>query len=276
MYKIVLLILHDLLKINFMQNTLNIVGIQANIIWENPQANLISFKRKIDLLEGEVDLIILPEMFSTGFTMQPSLVAERMDGKTIRWMQDLANTKQVGIVGSLVIEENQRYFNRALFVHPDGQIQSYDKRHLFSLAGEDKAYCPGNHRVIVEFKGWRIFPLICYDIRFPVWSRFVDDYDLLLYMANWPTERIIAWDTLLKARAIENMSYCIGVNRVGKDANDYQYNGQSAVYDFLGAQLTTTAKEKEAVLSCVLNKTQQEEMREKLKFLHDKDKFKIK
>lgn len=258
-----------------MQNTLNIIAVQTNIIWENPKTNLISYQQKIDQLEGSIDLIVLPEMFSTGFTMQPDRVAEKMDGCSVQWMQETAIANQVAIVGSLVIEENHQYFNRALFVHPNGQIQFYDKRHLFTLAGEDKVYTPGENRVIISYKGWRICPLICYDLRFPVWSRYSDDYDLLLYLANWPTTRISAWDSLLKARAIENMSYCIGVNRIGEDANGHQYNGHSAVYDFLGEKIATTLENEEAILTCSCDKIQQERMRKKLNFLSDKDSFMI-
>ena len=258
-----------------MQNTLNIIAVQTNIIWENPKVNLISYEKKIDQLEESIDLVVLPEMFSTGFTMQPDRVAEKMDGCSVQWMQETAIAKQVAIVGSLVIEENHQYFNRAIFVRPNGQIQFYDKRHLFTLAGEDKVYTPGENRVIISYKGWRIFPLICYDLRFPVWSRYSDDYDLLLYLANWPTTRISAWDSLLKARAIENMTYCIGVNRIGQDANGHQYNGHSAAYDFLGEKIATTLENEEAILTCSFDKMQQESMRKKLNFLSDKDQFMI-
>ena len=166
-------------------------------------------------------------------------------------------------------------FNRAIFVHPNGLIDTYDKRHLFSLAGEDTLYTPGSTRLIVHFKGWRICPLICYDLRFPVWSRNSDDYDLLLFMANWPTPRIDAWDTLLKARAIENMSYCVGVNRIGDDENGYQYNGHTSAYNFLGEKIASTTEGKENLLYSKISKTKLLEFRKKLNFLKDRDSFEI-
>lgn len=257
-----------------MQNQLKIAAIQTNLTWENSHVNLASFQTKIDLLD-EVDLIVLPEMFSTGFTMQPTLVAETMDGNTVQWMITIATSKNVAIVGSIVIEENQQYYNRVIFVHANGKIETYDKRHSFSLAGEHKVYTSGEKRLIVNLKGWRICPLICYDLRFPVWSRNTDDYDLLIYMANWPKPRIFSWDTLLKARAIENMSYCVGVNRVGEDENGYQYNGHTAVYDYLGADVATTIDGEEEVLQFTLTKSFQNETRKKLNFLNDRDYFTI-
>lgn len=258
-----------------MQETLNIAAIQANLIWEQPDDNRASFEQFMSKLSPNIDLVVLPEMFSTGFTMEPKLVAEKMDGITIDWMRIMAGTYNTAIVGSLVIEENGNYFNRAVFVHPDGKVETYDKRHCFSLAGEDENYTAGKERLIVEYKGWKIFPLICYDLRFPVWSRFDSAYDVLIYMANWPKPRITAWDSLLKARAIENMSYCIGVNRVGKDANDYEYIGHTAVYDFLGEQIGTTKEGQEDVVECTLTKSSLYKTREKLNFLNDRDRFQI-
>lgn len=258
-----------------MQNELNIVAIQAKLTWENPAVNLLFFEQKIAQLDSDTDLIVLPEMFSTGFTMQPASIAQTMKGSTVLWMIATARVNNVAIVGSIVVQENNQYFNRAIFVHPNGLIDTYDKRHLFSLAGEDILYTSGSKRLIVHFKGWRICPLICYDLRFPVWSRNTNNYDLLLFMANWPIARIDAWDTFLKARAIENMSYCIGVNRIGEDANGYQYNGHTTAYDFLGKEIARTKEGKEDLLQCVISKTLQEETRKKLSFLNDKDSFKI-
>jgi omega-amidase len=258
-----------------MQNELKIVAIQANLIWENSQSNLRSFQNKIEILDPDVDLIILPEMFSTGFTMQPNLVAETMEGTTLSWMKAIATKNNVAIVGSVVIKQDSQYYNRAVFVHPTGRIETYDKRHSFSLAGEDKVYTSGKQKLIVALKGWKICPMICYDLRFPVWSRYTNEYNVLLYMANWPKPRIFAWDVLLKARAIENMSYCIGVNRVGEDANGYQYSGHTASYNYLGAEISTTIEGKEDILVCVLSKSAQEEARKKLNFLNDRDSFEI-
>ena len=200
-----------------MKNELNIIGIQSSIVWEKPEANLEYFDQQISKLPSTVDLVILPEMFTTGFSMNPISIAETMEGPTVKWMVITAKIYSMAIVGSVVIKENDQYFNRLFFVHPNGHIETYDKRHLFTLAKENDQYTSGNERLIVLYKGWRICPLICYDLRFPVWSRNTNEYDLLVYVANWPSIRIDAWDTLLKARAIENISYCIGVNRVGED-----------------------------------------------------------
>ncbi|MDC1167958.1 nitrilase family protein, partial [Flavobacteriaceae bacterium] len=242
-----------------MSKELNIVAIQANLIWGNPEKNRLYFEQVINKLTSNTNLVVLPEMFSTGFTMKPSSVSETMNGATVSWMINMAKTHNIGIIGSMVIQENNQYFNRAIFVHPSGSLEIYDKRHLFSLAGEDKQYTPGTNRIVIQFKGWRICPFICYDLRFPVWSRNTDNYDVLLFMANWPIPRIDAWDTLLKARAIENMSYCIGVNRIGEDENGYQYNGHTYAYNFLGEKVASTAEGNEDVLHCEISKTKLDE-----------------
>ena len=258
-----------------MQNELNIVGIQADLSWENPAENRAFFEEQINSLSENTDLVVLPEMFTTGFTMNPEKVAEKMNGETISWMQKMASKKQVAITGSLVIEDDKTYFNRLVFVHPSGNIETYDKRHSFTLAGEDKVYNSGDKILIVNYKGWRICPLICYDLRFPVWARNTENYDLLIFMANWPVTRIKAWDTLLKARAIENMSYTIGINRTGKDANNYEYSGNSLVIDYLGEELSTLPKNEVGILKATLVKSDQKKIREKLGFLNDRDFFKI-
>lgn len=258
-----------------MSKELNIVAIQANLTWGNPAKNRLYFEQVINKLTSNTNLVVLPEMFSTGFTMKPSSVSETMNGATVSWMINMAKTHNIGIIGSMVIQENNQYFNRAIFVHPSGSLEIYDKRHLFSLAGEDRQYTPGTNRIVIQFKGWRICPFICYDLRFPVWSRNTDNYDVLLFMANWPIPRIDAWDTLLKARAIENMSYCIGVNRIGEDENGYQYNGHTSAYNFLGEKVASTAEGKEDVLHCEISKTKLDEFRQKLNFLKDQDSFKI-
>ncbi|MDC3285814.1 amidohydrolase [Flavobacteriaceae bacterium] len=258
-----------------MSKELNIVAIQANLTWGNPEKNRLYFEQVINKLTSNTNLVVLPEMFSTGFTMKPSSVSETMNGATVSWMINMAKTHNIGIIGSMVIQENNQYFNRAIFVHPSGSLEIYDKRHLFSLAGEDRQYTPGTNRIVIQFKGWRICPFICYDLRFPVWSRNTDNYDVLLFMANWPIPRIDAWDTLLKARAIENMSYCIGVNRIGEDENGYQYNGHTSAYNFLGEKVASTAEGNEDVLHCEISKTKLDEFRQKLNFLKDQDSFKI-
>lgn len=259
-----------------MQETLKIAAIQADLFWEQPFDNRATFDQFLGKLSSDVDLVVLPEMFTTGFTMEPHLVAEKMDGATINWMRIVAGTYQTAMIGSLVIEEDGNYYNRAVFVRPDGSLETYDKRHCFSLAGEHKNYTAGKKKLIVDYKGWKICPLICYDLRFPVWSRFDEEYDVLIYMANWPKPRISAWDALLKARAIENMSYCIGVNRVGKDANAYEYIGHTAIFDFLGEEIGMTQEGKEDMVECTLTKSNLYKTRKKLNFLNDRDQFEIK
>jgi len=245
--------------------------IQTSLIWEDPQANRANIAKLINGI-GATDLIVLPEMFATGFTMNPSAVAETMEGNTIAWMKDMAAAKNCAITGSLVISESEKYYNRLLFVYPDGEIKTYDKRHLFSLAGEDKAYTAGSDKLIVDYKGWKICPLVCYDLRFPVFARNVEEYDLLLYVANWPSPRIFAWDTLLKARAIENMCYVAGVNRIGEDANGHPYPGHSQVLDCLGATVME-ASTSEGVFTVVLDREKMLETRGKFGFLNDRDRF---
>lgn len=246
--------------------------IQTQLSWEDIGQNLDHFTKRIKRIDQAVDLILLPEMFTTGFTMQPEKVAETMDGKTVQWLQKTASECEAAISGSVVIKENGKYFNRLFFVRPDGNIEHYDKRHTFTLAGEDKVYTAGMKQLLVQYKGWRIFPLICYDLRFPVWSRNTVDYDLVFYVANWPKPRIAAWDTLLKARAIENMSYSIGVNRIGKDPKN-TYNGHSAAYDALGQTISTIAPDKDSVEVITLVKNHLATTRKKFRFLEDGDEF---
>jgi predicted amidohydrolase len=256
-----------------MQDTLKVAGIQTELSWENPSVNRNRFEK---LMKGlDTDLVILPEMFSTGFTMEPKDVAEQMDGETISWMKENAIANNFAVMGSVVIEEEGHYWNRLVFVYPDGEIVTYNKRHLFTLAGEDVAYKAGNRKLIVSYKGWKICPFVCYDLRFPVWARNVENYDILVYVANWPSPRIHAWNTLLQARAIENMSYCIGVNRIGVDVNEYEYSGHSAVYNFLGEKMYKTTPNKEEVFVITLNKGDQEKTRKRLNFLNDKGAFKM-
>lgn len=259
-----------------MEGLLNVAILQSDLVWHNPEQNRLNFESKIKSLTNNVDLIVLPEMFTSGFTMSAATVAETMDGATIKWMLNLAKSKQAAIVGSLVITQNDKFYNRLVFVHPDQTLEHYNKRHTFTLAGEDKVYTKGQQQLIVNYKGFKIKPLVCYDLRFPVWARLQDDYDVLLYVANWPEKRIKAWDTLLQARAIENMSYCIGVNRVGLDANNYNYPGHSAAYTALGDLLTNLPNNKEGVQQIVLTKSHITVTRDKLKFLDDKDTFSLK
>ena len=255
---------------------MNIALIQAELIWENPEANRNYFEIKINAINDDVNLIVLPEMFTTGFTMNPTKVAESMQGRTVEWMQTLAKAKNTAITGSVVIEDDSNFYNRMLFVFPSGEIQFYDKRHLFTLAGEDEVYTAGKDKLIVDYLGWKICPFVCYDLRFPVFSRNVNaQYDLLLYVASWPKTRIKAWDTLLTARAIENMSYVIAVNRIGADANAYEYVGHSQALDMLGEHLITPS-EFEGVYFAALDREKLLETRAKLNFLKDQDAFIIK
>lgn len=256
-----------------MKQELQIAIIQADLVWENAQRNRDSFLTKISEITKPVDMFLLPEMFTTGFSMTPSSLSETMNGVTVTWMQKVAKDKNAAVVGSIIIEEDNKFYNRMLFVHPNGKIDTYDKRHAFTLAGEDKEYATGKSLTIVDYKGWKICPLICYDLRFPVWSRNVDNYDVLIYAASWPKPRINAWKSLLKARAIENMSYCLGVNRVGVDANGYEYSGDSSAIDFLGNEMTEFCENREAILYATLNKDKLSELRSKLNFLSDKDTF---
>ena len=259
-----------------MQDQLTVACIQASLVWENPKKNRTNFSEKIKEISQRVDVIILPEMFTTGFTMNASKVAEAMDGKTVAWMQKKAKKTQAAIVGSIIILDGSKFYNRLLFVKPSGEVEYYDKRHTFTLAKEDKVYAAGTNKLIIDYKGWRICPLICYDLRFPVWSRNAEDYDVLLYVANWPKPRILAWDTLLKARAIENMSYCIGVNRVGIDEEQNEYSGNTAVYDVLGNIMTPIKPYKEHIVVAILEKKHIQFYRNKLKFLEDRDGFSLK
>ena len=249
--------------------------VQTNLIWENPAENRRLIELQIINLNELVDVIVLPEMFTTGFTMNPKAVAESMDGETIIWMRKIAKENDAAITGSLVISENGNFYNRLVFVFPDGSLKHYDKRHLFSFAGEDKEYSAGKDKLIVEHKGFRICLLICYDLRFPVFSRNVENYDVLLYVANWPKIRTNAWDILLKARAVENMCYVIGVNRTGFDGNNNEYVGHSQVVNYLG-NYEITPTEKEGLFVTLLDKEILLETRKKMAFLDDKDEFIIK
>ncbi len=251
---------------------MKIAIIQSNLIWEDPSANRFFFHNTINEIKEQVDLLILPEMFSTGFTMNPIEVAETMQGETIQWMQTIAKSRNSAILGSLIIKEKDRFYNRLVFVYPTGELVKYDKKHLFSLAGEDKVYTAGNEKVIIDYNGFKTCPLICYDLRFPVFSRNVEDFDLLIYVANWPKPRINAWDILLKARAIENQCFVIGVNRIGTDNNQLDYIGHSQAIDFLGNSIIVP-QENEGVFILTLNKNDLLSTRKKLDFLSDRDTF---
>jgi predicted amidohydrolase len=249
--------------------------IQSDLVWENKSLNFSHFDELIEAIELNTDLIILPEMFTTGFSMNAEVLFDKPEGGTLDWMRQHAIKKQTAITGSAIVKVKDSFFNRLYFVKPDGSYNTYDKKHLFTLAKEHEHYSAGSRKLIIEYKGWKICPLICYDLRFPVWARNTENYDLLIYVANWPEKRIAAWDALLKARAIENMCYCIGVNRIGQDGNDYPYVGHSAIYDTLGQKISTDLFEEAFVETKILSKVHIDNTREKLGFLRDRDSFEL-
>ena len=259
-----------------MNTSLKVTLIQSKLHWEQVDANLSMFSEKIDSIAETTDLIILPEMFSTGFSMNASTLAEETNGKTLNWMISEAKKSNAALTGSVIISENNTFYNRLFFVFPNGEYKMYDKKHTFTLAGEHKTYSKGTKRLVVDYKGWKICPLVCYDLRFPVWARNTVDYDVLLYVANWPKKRVAAWDALLKARAIENMSYCVGVNRIGLDGNNHEYSGHSAVYDVLGELISTKELETEFTQTLTLTKEHVNSTRDQLRFLQDRDLFELK
>ncbi len=258
-------------------STLTITGIQTQLHWEDPEVNLNMLEKKIRSISEKTEIIILPEMFNTGFSMNPEKLAETMDGETVKWMKRMAAEKKAILTGSLIIGEDKKYFNRLIWMLPDGQYGYYDKRHLFAYAGEDKQFTPGTKRLIASVKGWKINLLICYDLRFPVWAsqQIQEDgpeYDLLIYVANWPDRRVTAWKTLLQARAIENQCFVAGINRVGKDGNDIYHNGCSTVADPMG-EVLYQKEDEEDIFTVMLKKEKLTETRTKLPFWKDGDSF---
>jgi predicted amidohydrolase len=255
-------------------STLTFTLIQTQLHWENKAANLAMLEQKINSIKEKTEVIILPEMFSTGFSMKPEQFAETMDGTTVAWMKKIASSKKIILTGSVMIEENKKYYNRLFWVLPNGEIGIYDKRHLFAFGNEDAHYTAGNKRLIASVKGWKINLQICYDLRFPVWARQQSpaEYDVLIYVANWPERRNHAWKTLLQARAIENQSYVIGVNRVGNDGNEIYHSGDSMVVDALGKILYHKEND-EDIFTITLEKDHLEETRNKFPFGKDADDF---
>ena len=258
-----------------MQDFLNVTIIQTHLAWENPIENRSHFDTLLTSLK-DTHLVVLPEMFTTGFTMNAEQASEISEGETLAWLQQWAKRINAAITGSVAVNENGNYYNRLYFVYPDGSFKTYDKKHLFTLANEHHTYNAGKERLIVEYLGWKICPLVCYDLRFPVWARNTEDYDALIYVANWPKIRTHAWDTLLKARAIENISYCIGVNRIGLDGNGYEYVGHSAVYNTLGELVSSEELETNLLQTVTLEKSHITKTRSHLKFLQDRDAFTLK
>ncbi|MEO6489539.1 MAG: amidohydrolase [Ferruginibacter sp.] len=260
--------------------TLTISTIQTQLHWEDKEKNLRMLEEKINTLFHKTEIVVLPEMFSTGFSMNAEKLAETMDGPTIGWMKKLSAENRVILTGSLIIEEDNKYYNRLIWMMPNGEFGYYNKRHLFAYGEEDKHYSSGNKRLIASVKGWKINLQVCYDLRFPVWSRQLPangdlyEYDALIYVANWPERRSHAWKTLLCARAIENQCYVIGVNRVGNDGKDIYYSGNSLVIDPLGEVLYHMADD-EDVYTVTLLKEQLEQVRTKFPFMKDADGFVI-
>ena len=257
---------------------LNISLVQAILIWEDAAANIDAFTNKIIDLNDDTDLIILPEMFNTGFTMNAQENAEEAEGESMQWMADMAKQKNCVIAGSLIIKEAGNYFNRFIWMQPDGNYKYYDKKHLFRMGDETLHYSAGVKKIILELKGWKIMPLICYDLRFPVWSRNTFskghfEYDLLIYVANWPAVRSETWKTLLLARSIENMAYVAGVNRVGMDGREYVYSGDSLVASPHGHIIDKLPAEKELISTSCLKYEDLTEIRDKLGVGHDWDPF---
>lgn len=255
-------------------STLNVTIVQADLLWQDAAGNRQHFTTVIEGLQAPTDLIVLPEMFTTGFSMDAPELAETMDGDSVTWMRDMAIKSNAAVCGSLIIADNQQYFNRFICASPAGDLQCYDKRHLFRLADEQSHYAAGTELLTFDLQGFRICPLVCYDLRFPVWSRNRGLYDLLLYVANWPERRHHAWATLLRARAIENLCYVAGVNRTGIDGNDIPYSGGSSIIDFLGEDLANLG-DHAGTLSAELDLEKLRAFRERFAFHKDADRFAI-
>ena len=253
---------------------LKVAIIQSKIYWENPGKNFLHFGTLIEQVEQKTDLIVLPEMFTTGFTMKAKILGEEGEGYSEDFLRIFAGNKQSYICGRLIKKEKGKYFNRMLVASPDGKIFRYDKKHLFRFGGEQKVYSSGNEHLIVKINGWRVSFFICYDLRFPVWCRNNNNYDALVFSANWPEVRVLHWKQLLLARAIENQSYCIGVNRTGLDGNNINCSGESAVIDPLGNYLIN-AKKKNGVFHSVLSSNLLKEFRKKFPAQVDADKFRL-
>ncbi|MES2881386.1 MAG: amidohydrolase [Bacteroidota bacterium] len=254
--------------------------IQTQLHWEDKETNLAMLGEKINSLRQKTHLVVLPEMFSTGFSMKPQILAEKMDGPTVQWMKQMAAENKIIVTGSIIIEDDGKYFNRLVWMLPNGQTGHYNKRHLFAYADEDKHYTAGTQRFIASVNGWKINLMVCYDLRFPVWARQQPgpekefEFDVLIYVANWPQKRSLAWKTLLQARAIENQCYVVGVNRVGQDGNGFDYCGDSMVIDPLGEILYHKENE-EDVFTIGLDKKHLDEVRSRFPFLRDADDFKV-
>ena len=259
-----------------MKEILKISVFQFDLAWEDIVANRAKIDRMLEQMPTDTDVVFLPEMFSTGFTMNVSQVAETMSGETIEWLKQQSREHRVALCGSLIIQDADKYYNRLVFIKPSGTVFHYDKRHLFAMGNEDGYFQAGSKRLIVEYEGWRICPLICYDLRFPVWSRNRNEYDVLVYCANWPESRKDVWNTLLKARAIENQSFVIGVNRVGVDGNQISYSGNSQLIDAKGRLVASADESAESINFAEFSSKELADFRIKFPLLNDADEFVIK
>lgn len=256
-----------------MQN-IHLTLVQFDIQWEDKKSNFIKIERLLEDASSSTDLILLPEMFSSGFTMNPAKVAEEGVGETVKWMMELTAKLDAAVCGSIVVAEGKAYYNRSYFVSPGQDVIFYDKKHLFSYGKESDHYMPGKHRVLIDYKGWKIMPFICYDLRFPVWMRNTEEVDLYIGVANWPQTRIEAWDLLLRSRAIENQVYVAAVNRIGDQPGGLKYNGHSAIIGFDGAVLEFSENE-EVLVQCELDRGKLQEFRKDFRFLEDRDHFEL-
>lgn len=263
-----------------LQQSLNVTIVQAPLVWANKAANLDYFTRKLKHLPVSTDLIVLPEMFTTGFITDPEQISETMDGQVMQWMAQTSARLNCVITGSIAIKEWNCYFNRLIWMRPDGTFEKYDKHHLFRMGNEDRRFTQGLGSLIVDLKGWKIKPLVCYDLRFPVWSKntLVNDkyeYDILIYVANWPASRSYAWQTLLSARAIENQAYCIGVNRVGDDGKGIPHIGGSVILDFKGKLLSGCEDKQPDIVTHTIDYESLNSYRERFKVALDWDDFTV-
>ncbi len=259
-----------------MADSLRISMIQSHIIWEDRDENLGYYGELLRRVKGKTDLAVLPETFTTGFSMNVEKLGDTMDGKTIPTIKEWAKKFKLAVTGSFIAKENDKYYNRGFFITPEGDEYYYDKRHLFCMAGEDKHFSPGTKQLIVPYKGWNICLQVCYDLRFPVWSRNVNNgYDLLIYVANWPEVRKKVWRSLLQARAIENMAFVCGVNRVGIDGKGFIYRGDSLIYTPRGKKMADCGKREEVTRTCMLFKDELDELRTKFPAWKDADTFSI-
>jgi len=254
---------------------LHIALFQLNLVWENPTDNRAMIDQWFQKVNKSTDIVFLPEMFTTGFSMNVAELAEQINGETVQWMKKCCVEYQFALCGSLIIQENDQYFNRLVFVEPSGDVHFYNKRHLFTMGNEESHFQQGTERLIIQYKGWRICPMICYDVRFPVWSRNLNEYDLLVYVANWPRNRDEVWNSLLKARAIENQSYVVGVNRVGVDDHKIHYSGNSQILNAKGHCITEPNEGEEGIVTAEISMADLVKFRTSFPVLNDADSFYI-